>query len=311
MKDGGTLWVKASGKWLAHALEEEIFLPVPRASVVRSMEEGREYVEEYTTPTGAQLRPSVETSMHAVIPQRVVIHVHSVRTISWAVRADMPEAVRDRMAGLRWAWLPYVHPGMILGDEIRQHLNAKPDVFILGNHGLIVAAEDCDSAERLLNDVERRLDCPVRGAPPADAGALLDMLPDDFRIAPDPEVHALATDLEALKTARLGTLYPDECVYLGPAFAVVDECHPIELTIQNFTRLYGVKPKVVLVAGKGVAVADELNRAGREVLISVKRVVERVSPGTPVRALGPVEVSSLLNWDAEKYRIALASEYEE
>jgi hypothetical protein len=59
-----------------------------------------------------------------------------------------------------------------------------------------------------------------------------------------------------------------------------------------------------------VLVADDLNRAGREVLISVKRVIERLDPEIAVRTLEPAEVSRLINWDAEKYRIALASHYE-
>jgi hypothetical protein len=31
IKDTGTLWVKASGKWLSHAAEDDMFLPVPMA----------------------------------------------------------------------------------------------------------------------------------------------------------------------------------------------------------------------------------------------------------------------------------------
>src|SRR5437588_3247154 len=189
LKDNGTLWVKASGKWLVRALEEEMFLPVERAGILRAIDEDREYVHEYTTHSGETLRPSVETSMHAVIPQRVVVHVHSVNTIAWAVRTDMPHAVRDRLAGLRWAWVPYVHPGLVLGKEIRERLDSSPDVLILGNHGLIVAADDCDAAENLLEDVERRLARPVRAAQPADVDGLARMIPAGFRIAPDPEVH--------------------------------------------------------------------------------------------------------------------------
>jgi rhamnose utilization protein RhaD (predicted bifunctional aldolase and dehydrogenase) len=70
LKDNGTLSVKASGKWLVHALEEEMFIPVERAGILRSIDEDREYVHEYRTQSGVTLRPSVETSMHAVIPHQ-------------------------------------------------------------------------------------------------------------------------------------------------------------------------------------------------------------------------------------------------
>jgi rhamnose utilization protein RhaD (predicted bifunctional aldolase and dehydrogenase) len=282
LKHEGTLWVKASGKWLARAMDEEMFLPVPLSDILGSMDGDCEYTKEHTTAAGLSLRPSVETSMHAVLPHRVVLHVHSVRTIAWAIRTDVPAALHDRLSGLRWEWIPYVHPGVVLGREIRDRLGSHPDVLILGNHGLIVAADDFDSAEALLDDVERRLDLPVRQAPPAD---LEDLSRPGFTIAPDDEVHALATDPVSFKIANLGTFYPDQCVYLGPALA-----------------------KTRLVAGKGVLVENDLNRAGREVLISVKRVIERAAQ--PVRALPDSEVSRLLNWDAEKYRIALAKQYE-
>jgi len=71
-----------------------------------------------------------------------------------------------------------------------------------------------------------------------------------------------------------------------------------------------VLPKVLLAPEKGVLVANDLNRAGREVLISLKRVIERLDPAIAVRTLEAAEVSRFMNWDAEKYRIALANRYE-
>jgi len=52
LKDNGTLWVKASGKWLVRAMREEMFLPVPQSDILQCMDQGREYVEEYTTASG-------------------------------------------------------------------------------------------------------------------------------------------------------------------------------------------------------------------------------------------------------------------
>jgi len=243
LKDNDTLWVKASGKWLVRAMQEEMFLPVPQADILRCMDGDEEYVEEYTTSSGERLRPSVETSMHAVLPHRVVVHVHSVRTIAWAIRTDMPAVLSERLAGLRWEWIPYIHPGLILGKEIRERLSSKPDVLILGNHGLVVAAGDCDSAEALLEDVERRLECPARSPQPADLDGLAEMAPAGYRMAPDAEVHALALDSFSVDVAALGTFYPDQCVYVGPALAILDDT-------TRFVAQFGVLPNVLLAPGK-------------------------------------------------------------
>ena len=187
----------------------------------------------------------------------------------------------------------------------------QADGLILGNHGLIVAADDCDAVRNLLEDVERRLSCPVRAAQAADLDALAQTVPEGFRIALDPEVHALATDSFSMRVAVLGTLYPDPCVYLGAAVALVKGGQSAGDAVRDFLRVHGLLPRVLLVAGKGVLVAGDLNRAGREVLISVKRVIERLDTGVPIRALDAAEVSNLVNWEAEKYRIALAGQYED
>lgn len=156
-KDGDTLWVKASGKWLIRAAEEEMFLPAPLSEILQGVAEDRDYTDSHTVSSGESLRPSVETTMHAVLPHPVVIHVHSVNTISWAVRPDGAEALRAPLNGLRWEWIPYIHPGLPLARRIEQALESKPDVLILANHGLVVGGKNCEAAESLLADVERRL----------------------------------------------------------------------------------------------------------------------------------------------------------
>src|SRR5882724_2097329 len=175
LKDNGTLWVKASGMWLVDAERQPMFLPVTMRDILRCVEDSVDYVADYGSTaggTGGALRPSVETAMHAVLPHRVVVHVHSVNTIAWAVRLDAPQCLETRLAGLRWAWIPYVHPGLILAQRIRDVLDSRPDVLILGNHGLVVASDDCDSAEALLHDVERRLALPPRATAAANPDAL-------------------------------------------------------------------------------------------------------------------------------------------
>src|SRR4051794_32735812 len=78
LKDGETLWIKASGKWLVNAEHDDMFVPVPFSDILRSLSTGDERFPEYSTRSGTLLRPSVETTMHAVLPHRVVVHVHSV-----------------------------------------------------------------------------------------------------------------------------------------------------------------------------------------------------------------------------------------
>src|SRR5256885_4911447 len=67
-----------------------------------------------------ELRPSIETAMHAVLRHRVVIHVHSINAIAWAIRVDGPGQLRERLAGLHWQWIPYTASGIPLARQIEK-----------------------------------------------------------------------------------------------------------------------------------------------------------------------------------------------
>jgi rhamnose utilization protein RhaD (predicted bifunctional aldolase and dehydrogenase) len=121
-----------------------------------------------------ELRPSIETAMHVVLRHRVVIHVHSINAIAWAIRLDGPDHLNERLTGLRWQWIPYAASGIPLAREIEKAVGAAPetDVLILGNHGLVVCGQDCHTAERLLWEVERRLAITPRRFPKPDTTVL-------------------------------------------------------------------------------------------------------------------------------------------
>ena len=85
--------------------------------------------------------------------------------MAWAVRTDARDQLDKRLDGLAWRRLDYFHPRLPLAraasDVIAQ---TTIDVLILGNHGLVVGAADCDAAEALIHEVEKRLSLtPRRG----------------------------------------------------------------------------------------------------------------------------------------------------
>src|SRR5258707_6237334 len=144
-KLNGVLWIKASGRWMADALRDDILIPLDLAEVVTEcLRKGVDPGEQYPSA-------SLETAMHAALPHRVVLHVHCVNTIAWAVRNDAPCQLQRRLEGLRWQWVPYTESGLPLSREIERALSACPDanLFVLGNHGLVVVGENAKSVEDL------------------------------------------------------------------------------------------------------------------------------------------------------------------
>ncbi len=301
------LWVKASGKWLSRAAEEEMFLPVPMSDIERQLAAQDESFPQYQTPGGVALRPSVETAVHAVMPQKVVIHVHSVRTIAWAARQGGSVGIAPLLNGLNWKWIPYTHPGIPLAIRIQEGSASRPDVLILENHGLVVAGEDCESSEELLRDVEHRLNGATRAAGSPDLARLAELTKGaEWEIAADPEVHALATNSLSCEIAAQGTLFPDQCVYLGPAAAVVRSGETVAAASEAYQALHNFTPVFLLVEGAGVLTRRGMNRAAHELLLCLKRVIERIQAEAQATYLPVNQVARLMNWDAEKYRIAMA-----
>src|ERR1041385_5405289 len=118
VKVDGILWIKASGKWLAHAGREEILVPVNLAEA-RAPVTGNPCAVDPTGSvwTARGLVPSIETALHAVTPHAATIHVHSVNTIVYAVKETGPELLTERMSGLPWQWIPYVPSGVPLARQ--------------------------------------------------------------------------------------------------------------------------------------------------------------------------------------------------
>ena len=163
IKIGSVLWIKASGKWMADAMREDIFIPLDLAEVIG------ECLRRNVDPAERYPGVSIETAMHASLPHRAVLHVHCVNTIAWAVRNDAPVQLQHQLEGLHWRWVPYVPSGLPLSQEIETDLSSMPNtnLFILSNHGLVIGGKECGAVERLLIEVKRHLAIYPRQAPPA------------------------------------------------------------------------------------------------------------------------------------------------
>ncbi|MXP64658.1 class II aldolase [Roseomonas sp. M0104] len=300
------LWVKASGTWLAAAERQPIFVGLDLAELRRRMaaDEAEPAMPARLDPAGA-LRPSIETTLHALLPHAVVVHVHSVNAIAFAVRRDGPELVAERLEGLRWAWVPYAKPGLPLTRAVQARLQGAPDVLVLGNHGLVVGAGSTEAAEALLAEVERRLAVPARPAPAADLPALERLAARSagrYRPARLAEAHAAATDPASAAAAGRGSLYPDHVVFLGASPLPV---LPPERAEPWLAAAGGHLPALLLVEGAGALLRADLGAGAEEMAACLGLVLPRLDPAAPLVFLSAGQEAELLDWDAEKYRQSL------
>lgn len=312
IKADGVLWVKASGKWLAEADKEPMFVPVDLAGVRRRIAAGEAdpaRPEVLEAPGVQGLRPSIETTLHALMPHPVVLHVHSVNTIAWAARADGESRIAQCLNGLNWAWVPYCRPGLPLTQAVARVMQTRnPDVLIIANHGPVLGAADCAAAEDLLEELERRLRLRPRAAPAPDLARLQDLARNsDYRLPKYARSHGMATDPVSLRIATGGSLYPDHVVFLGVGATELRLGEDFAAVNARCAAQGHGEPALLLIAGAGVLMRASLPAGAEEMVQCLADVTARIPEDAPVSYLTEEQNAELLDWDAEKYRRSLAA----
>lgn len=292
-KSGNVLWVKASGTWLAHARERETFVPVDLERLRSAIRQGR-FDAAAMTLNGSALRPSIETMLHALMPGRVVAHLHAVEALAHLIRPDG----RDRLARhlpkhLRWGWVPYATPGAPLAACVHP-LAPACDALFLASHGIVIGAESISQLQDLLDTICQSL-AVAPGAVSAGGWAGPNVECRGYAPSPHDRIHALGRDPQLLhRVERNWALYPDHVVFLGPSAIVIRE--------DALGALPECGPAFAIVRERGVLQAPHAGAGHVAQLGCYLDVLLRQPPGDELLTLSRSEIGQLLGWEAERYR---------
>ncbi len=307
-KQDGRMWIKASGKWLINARKEDIFVLVDFVYIRDNITKNKSNALEKSEFDSDILRPSIETTLHALMPHKVVIHTHPIELLSWIVREGARENLTDILSGVSWAWVPYARPGVDLTYAIQKVLyDKKVDVLVLGNHGLVVGGIDCSTATNLMKKVLSYCEINPRAIDLKDMQSIGHLhIQVNMRLPKYSLIHSLALDDASYKfcSRKNGVLYPDQAVFLGSTMLCYDELNSEqsidEYIIENNYPLFVIiKDKGVLVSNNARVDVDEMLRCHAEVLM-------RISANEKLHYLTEDEVCMLLDWEPEKYRRTLS-----
>lgn len=282
VKEGGILWIKASGTCLAEAEDRDIFVAVDLES---ARDEAAGGPAALAVDPDCGLRPSIETTFHAMLDWPVVLHTHSVATLAHAIAPGGLEAAARKLDGLDAVFVPFALPGLPLTREIVRSITPASRLLVLANHGLIVCGESPDEAEDLLLETEDRLRLPPRSV---DSSAPADVPAEGWVWAE--EEGWMARDPRACEIARSGSYYPDHVVFLGPGL-------PVE---PASSRPAALDP------GKGALLRADATSAQKAMLRCLSDVLRRLPEDWTPNPIGSVAEERLLDWDAEKHRQAMA-----
>ncbi len=175
------LYVKGSGSDIADitpkgfaALKLEEVLPLFFRTQM-SDEDMTAYLERTQFETGRP-RQSIETLLHAFVPDKHVDHTHPDAIISLACSPNGREVMRE-IYGDRAAWVDYIRPGFALSKQIGAAVRDNPSLecVVMGKHGLVTWGETSkqsyDNTIRILGEAETYLETRKLGQP---FGAQLD-----------------------------------------------------------------------------------------------------------------------------------------
>lgn len=308
--DAGGLWVKASGTWLADALRTPLFVQTSLASVRAAIRAGSDVIEG-SDPAG--LRPSIETMLHALLPQRVVVHLHAVDVLASLVRREGAGEQERLLHGFGWPYgfVRYARPGPELAAQVAQTLEARPEaqLLLLESHGIALGGATLQEIDAMLAELCRRFapaglhrpDCPDRANAPIAVGNGIALEPvvdgaGDF--------HSLACDERWLRRLQEDwALYPDHLVFLGRRPSIHASVGDAVAACRDGRILPGLPQ---FIAGAGTFSISRLSPARLAQLRCYQDVLARQSADTLLASLPEHEVDQLLDWEAERYRQSLA-----
>ncbi len=299
-KDGGILLIKASGTKMADVKKKNIFVEVNLNKIISAMNRNEKDPLKNSYDKNLDIRPSIETTMHAIMPHRYVLHVHCVNTLSVVVQKKFKKKLAQSLKNINWISVPYIKPGIDLSNALREPIKtAKPDVIFLANHGVIAGAETATEVFQIINSISQKLSFFIGEKYPFNINKLNPFLiGTGYKLPKYKEVHQLAlSDTYSSKVLK-GTLFPDQAVFLKDGIVIKN-------TFEEINKISNIRNNnlpVILIPRVGTIVPKCFKEANEDNLLGLCMTILRIPRDAEINYLTKEDKNDLINWDLEKYR---------
>lgn len=305
-KDNDTLWIKASGTWLADADDKDIFLPVKLNHLTNALK-NQNYTVVPRTSGNTPLKPSIETLLHALMPHRIVVHLHAIEILAHLVRKGFDLSnYPDLDKTLNACTVEYCKPGAELAEAVANQLNraSNTQVIFLKNHGVIIGGDSTDDISELLEYLSKFFFSlaipPIYRRPETTITSKNGV---EFRPIAEIRLHELALNPELIKHLETSwALYPDHIVFLGPHPCIYES---IEHAKENLGR-HEHQAEFIFIKNLGIFASAAISAAKTAQLECYYNVIIRQTCNSELTTLTNDQISELIDWDAEKYRMRFA-----
>jgi rhamnose utilization protein RhaD (predicted bifunctional aldolase and dehydrogenase) len=285
-KENNTLWIKASGMWLVDAKSYNIFLPIDLGQLRENLARNDFEVKPLNL-SESNLRPSIETFLHVLMPWKFVLHTHSVNILTILVRKNALKEIKDIMKNRNdWVFIDYFKPGSNLARAVHSELYKNPlaHIVFMKNHGLVIGAETVQELSVRLQEIENLFynEIKYNYVLPKNSPEI-----EGYSIVDKPEVQALVKHDRLFKRIKEDwVLYPDHVIFLDAVAKTNIKEKPLNLFLKDVA----------------VYQKNEITRAAKAQLLCYADVMIRQGYNDQLTSLSDYEINQLINWDAEKYR---------
>ena len=317
MKEDGVMYVKGSGTALKDAVTETFVgmnhnklldilnEPYPEEDNAREAK----FLKDVTAaklPGEESKRPSVEALLHALFPQKFVLHLHpslvNGLTCSLNGEKDCKHLFGDSVV-----WVPECKPGYVLAKRMKDVFEASEKTVktvLLQNHGVFFAADTVEGLDTQLNGMMNALRSQLKGpAPEVESNAEDPGFGEKIkrvsgkafaRFNASPTALRFAESLDAAKPI-LKPFNPDQIVYCGPKvqFANCENC------------LSEIKANVIVMRGVGIYAIGDTEKSANNCMTLVKDAMKVASYAADFGGAKPMAeelVNFIVGWEVENYR---------
>lgn len=331
-KNETNLYIKGSGTALATIKAEE-FVIMERGALAKmwdkvySENEAERESEVLVDMMNARApgmesrRPSVETLLHDIFPQKYVLHVHPALVNGLTCSKNgkdivgklFPEAV----------WVSACKPGYILALECRSAMNdfkklsgKTADLLFLENHGVFFAANTISEIDSLVAGVMDILKKQIKRFPdhnkiPFDKDLAVSIAPALRMLYGEgkPATVRFIVNPDILRyDPNTKSMTPDHIVYAKAAQLTI----PADADYDKIKRLYdefknknGYKPKIVFVESLGMfSCGIDVKEAvtAEAVFLDAIKIVAYTESFGGVSPMPQFLIDFIVHWEVESYR---------
>ena len=336
-KNDKNLWVKGSGTSLA-TIKAEDFVVLERSKLDAMW--SATYPEEEAAREAAVLadmmaarvegesrRPSVETLLHNLFPQKYILHVHPA-IVNGITCSCEGEAAMKRLFPAA-VWVDACKPGYILALECKKVMDAYKaqtgkdcNLLFLQNHGIFFAGDTTEEVGALAEATMQTLKDAAKRQPALDA------MDYDLQkvVSISPVLRALYGDGQPATVKFLAnkeilnydpntkSLSPDHIVYCKAKQLIIPtdaDGDKIKALFDAFTAENGYKPKIAFAEGLGMfscGANDKEAATAQSVMLDAIKVVAYTESFGGMSPMPQFLIDFIINWEVESYRSKVSLE---